>query len=299
VSQNLAKNIDWELIRSFLQVAQSGSLSKAAQQLAVSQPTLSRQIQQLESITRLNLFKRSTQGLEITEQGSRLLESAQIMQDAADRFARQIAGLDGTLRGEVRISVSEIIGVYYLPAAIAAFQAQHPDVKVDVVISNEVSSLSKREADIALRMYRPQQPDLICRRLPDHHLGIYAHRDYLHDDPNLLRFEDMQAYHFVGYDSDMSLIEGAREQGVELKRDDFSLRTDSLVLQHALVQGKAGFGILHSRLAERTPDLVRLFPDVPIPSLQMWCVCHRDLQFNNRIRAAMQFIADWFARDDY
>ncbi|MEJ2644430.1 MAG: LysR family transcriptional regulator [Gammaproteobacteria bacterium] len=171
--------LDWALIRSFLAVARLGSLSAAARDMGVSQPTLSRDIQALEAATGLNLFRRTTQGLVLTPQGQRLVDAADHMNAAADRFARQASGLSVELEGDVRISANEIVGTYLLPPAIADFRQEHPAVHVEVVISNGASSLSKREADIALRMFRPTQPDLVARRLPDLELGFYAHRDYL------------------------------------------------------------------------------------------------------------------------
>lgn len=288
--------IDWDQIKMFLQVAESGSLSKAAQQLALSQPTLSRQIQQLEQASGVQLFKRSTRGLDVTEQASELLESAQAMQMAAERFSRQISGMDDELRGDVRISVSEIIGVYYLPQAITDFQLQHPQVNFEVVISNQTSSLSKREADIALRMFRPQQPDLVCRRLPDLEIGFYAHRNYLPQAADTIGLEQLANYRFIGYDSDLSMIKQAREMGYELSRDSFSLRCDSLIMQLALIQARAGFGITHVRLAQTMPELVRLFRQLPLPALEFWCVCHRDVQYSRRIRTAMRFFSDWFCQ---
>jgi len=287
--------IDWNLIKLFLQVAESGSLSKAAQALALSQPTLSRQIQNLELTCGVPLFHRSPRGLQLTEQASELLESARAMENAADSFSRQVSGMDDALEGDVRISVSEIVGVYYLPDAIVEFQKHHPGVNFELVLSNQASSLSKREADLAFRMFRPQQPDLVCRRLPDIELGFYAHRDYVKPGANTISLEEMEEYRFIGYDSDLSMIEQAREMGFALTRDSFSLRSDSLFMQLALIQAKAGFGITHVELARRLDGLVRILRQIDLPALEFWCVCHRDVQFNRRVSTAMRFFADWFS----
>jgi len=288
--------IDWDLIRLFLQVAHSGSLSKAAQLLSQSQPTLSRQIQQLEQQTGVQLFKRTPRGLVLSEAAARLLESAEAMQDAADRFARLVMGMEERIRGDLRISVSEIVGIYYLPPALAQFQLRYPEVNVEIVISNETISLSKREADIALRMFSPQQGDLLCRRLPDVELGFFAHKDYVNDDPDIIGTEKIQNYRFIGYDNETSMIEGARALGFDLTRDSFSLRSDSLTMQLALIQAGAGMGITHVAVARTLPGLVQLFKQIPVPALEFWCVCHRDVQYNLRIITAMRFFSDWFSR---
>lgn len=291
-------NIDWSQIRSFLSVARLGSLSAAARELGVSQPTLTREIQALETATRLNLFKRTTQGLVLTEAGQALVDAAGQMNDAADLFARQASGLSIELTGDVRVSANEIIGVYLLPPAIAAFREQHPGMQIEVVITNRASSLSKREADIALRMFRPQQPDLVARRLPDLALGFYAARDYIarHGVPADL---DAIKGHVIGFDEGMEFIEEAARHGYALQRNDFPLRTDHLLAQINLIRVGAGIGVTHVGLASRFPELQRVLEEVPLPPLQFWCVCHRDVQYNSRIRAVMQFLVHRFAADPY
>ena len=290
---------DWALIRSFLTVARTGSLSAAARQLGVSQPTLSRDVQALETATALNLFKRNTQGLQLTEAGQALMESATRMDDAADQFARQASGLSVELHGDVRVSANEIIGMYLLPPALAALRAQHPGVSVEIVISNRASSLSKREADIALRMFQPTQPDLVARRLPDMELGFYAHRAYLQKHGTPKTFAELQQHRPIGFDENNEFIEGAAQMGYQFVRNDFALRTDHLLTQINLLRAGAGIVATHVRLAEHWPELVRILDWVPLPPLEFWVVCHHDVRFNTRIRAVMQFLTAWFEDDPY
>lgn len=290
---------EWGKIRSFLAVSRLGSLSAAARELGVSQPTLSREIQALELSTHLNLFRRTTQGLQLTDAGQALVEAAGKMSAAADQFSRQASGLSVELSGEVRISVNEIVGIYLLPPAIAAFRIQHPGVQIDIVISNRVSSLSKREADIALRMFRPTQPDLVARRLPDMELGFYAHRDYIkkHGDPK--NIEDFKTHTIIGFDEEMGFIDGAAALGYHFVRDNFALRTDHLLAQLSLMRAGAGINSTHVGLAKHWPELVRVLQWVPLPALEFWCVTHSDVQYNSRIREVMQFLTKWFSEDPY
>lgn len=292
-------NIDWGLIRSFLAVSRHGSLSAASRELGVSQPTLSREIQALESTTGLNLFRRTTQGLSLTEQGQTLVEAAGHMDEAADQFIRQAYGLSAELEGDVRISVNEIIGIYMLPPAIAAFREQHPGVQVEIVITNRASSLGKREADIALRMFRPDQPDLVARRLPDLEMGFYAHRDYVARHGKPTSFEEFKKHTILGFDEGMDFINGARALGYEFVKKDFAIRTDHMLAQIALLRAGAGIGGTHVEIAKHFPELERVLEFVPLPSLEFWCVCHADVQFNSRIRAMMQFLIEWFDADPY
>ena len=292
-------NLNWSLIHSFLTVARSGSLSAAARKLGVSQPTLSRDIQALETVTELNLFKRTTQGLLLTEAGQQLVDAATRMDQAADMFARQASGMSVELRGTVRISANEIVGIYLLPAAIAAFREQHPGVQIEIVITNRASSLSKREADIALRMFQPSQPDLVARRLPDMELGFYAHRNYLRNHPAPKTIDEFKQHAVIGFDENMEYIESAAQLGFQFTRENFSLRTDNMLMQINLA--RAGTGIIgtHVALAKNWKELKRIMQWVNLPPLEFWVVCHSDVQYNTRIRAVMQFLIQWFETDSY
>jgi len=292
-------NIDWELIRSFLAVTECGSLSAAARQLGVSQPTLSRDIQSLETSTGLNLFQRSTQGLALTSEGFKLVDAAKQMDSAAGLFSRLSSGMSTELTGNVRISANEIVGIYLLPPAIAAFRQLHPGVQIELVISNQVSSLSKREADIALRMFRPGQPDLVARHLTDLPLGFYAHKDYVKKHGNPTTFEDLQSHQLIGFDESMEFIEGAAKYDIKLVRENFALRTDHLLAQMNLARSGAGIVATHKGIAEKWPEMTAVMESVVLPDLEFWLVCHNDVQYNQRIRELMHFLGKWFEQDPY
>ncbi len=292
-------NPSWDQIRAFLAVARLGSLSAAARELGVSQPTLTRTIQALESDTGLNLFQRTTQGLNLTEVGLALTEAATCMNAAADQFMRQASGMSEALEGHVRVSANEIVGVHLLPPAVAMLQQKHPQINIEIVISNEVSSLSKREADIALRMFRPQQPDLVARRLPDLALGFFAHSDYICRRGAPAGLADIRHHSIIGFDNVVDFINGAAHLGYTIARKDFALRTDNLLAQIALLRSGAGIGVTHLGLARRYPELVPVLEDLSLPPLEFWCACHRDMQYNARMRAVMQHLGDWFADDPY
>lgn len=292
-------NLDWDLIRSFLAVSELGSLSAAARQLGVSQPTLSREIQALEKNSGLNLFRRTTQGLILTEAGQSLVDAASRMSEAADEFNRQASGLSAELEGDVRISVNEVVGIFLLPPALAEFRKLHPGVHIEIVISNYVSSLSKREADIALRMFRPSQPDLVARRLPDMELGFFAHRDYVKQYGDPANMQEFKGHTVIGYDENMEFIEAAAKMGFHLVRQNFALRTDHLLAQVNLARAGAGIVGTHVELAKYWPELVPVMQWVPLPTLEFWIVCHSDVQFNSRIRELTLFLADWFFDDPY
>lgn len=290
---------NWNLIRAFLAVARSGSLSSAARHLGVSQSTLTREIQSLEQSTQLNLFKRSTHGVQLTEQGQNLMDSAEQMEKAADNFARRSQGNVPSLKGEVRISANEIIANYLLPKALATFKDKFPQIVPEIVVSNAVTNLSKRDADIAIRMFRPSQSEFVSRRLPDIALGFFAHRQYLEKFGRPDSVEDLKQHRLINEDLDNTFVTGATALGYQFSKQDFAFRTDHLQLQINLARAGAGIVGTHTKLAQHWPELEQVLTDFPLPSLQCWLVCHSDVQYNARIRETLHFLSDWFSADPY
>ena len=292
-------NIDWGLIRSFIQTARDGSLSAAAKSLGVSQPTLSRNIQMLEQQTKLQLFQRSTKGLSITEAGEKLIDAAKQMEEASDLFQRQTTGLSEELEGDIRISANEIVGIYLLPPALTAFREQHPKVHIEIEITNQSTSLSKRDADIALRMYRPTQPDLVARRLPDLPLGFFASKNYIEQYGVPTSAEDFKRHHVIGFDRDMTFIAAAQNMGFDLSSQDFDFRTDYLPAQLNLARFDGGIVGTHVGLAKQHPELEQILDWLPLPPLEFWVVCHADTAYNARIREMTTFLGQSFGGDNY
>lgn len=290
---------NWNWIRAFLAVAEHGSLSAAADALGLSQPALSRQIQQLETATGWPLFSRSTTGLQMTAEGTQLLATAQAMGEAADQFQRHLTGQSPALEGDVRISTSELIGQYILAPALVAFQKLWPGVQVDTVLTDRISSLSKGEADLALRMVRPSQPDLVVRQLGQIPLGFYCARSYAEEHGVPQTAGELSQHRLIGPDQDTTYIREAAAMGLDMQRADFSLRSDSLLMQVAYTRAGGGVGVLHQPLAAHWPDLVPVMTDVNLPKLDLWLVCHGDVRHSHRIRTLQQFLIEWFDSGAY
>ncbi len=292
-------NISWDWVRAFIQTAKDGSLSAAAKSLGVSQPTLSRNIQMLEQHIKLQLFKRTTRGLTLTEAGEKLIESAQTMGEASDFFQRQISGLSEELEGDIRISANEIVGIYLLPAALANFREKHPKVHIEIEITNQTTSLTKRDADIALRMYRPTQPDLTVRRLPDLPLGFFASKNYLEQHGTPSTPESFIQHNIIGFDRDMAFISAAQGMGFKLSAKDFEFRTDYMPAQIQLARFDGGIVGTHIGLAKQYPELEQILDWLPLPALEFWIVCHQDTAYNARIRELTKHLGQWFSSDNY
>jgi len=290
---------DWNWIRVFLAVCERGSLSAAARELGMSQPTLSRHIQQMEHKTGLNLFKRTTQGLTPTIAAQNLLAPCQQMQQLAHGLEREISGQNQTLQGNIRISANELVGMYLLPAAITQFQNMHPQVSLELLIDNEVSNLNKREADLALRMFRPTQADLVVKRLPNLPLAMFGEENYLNKYGTPESVQDLLDHKLIGFDEVSSYVDLAQARDWPLKRDSFVVRTDNLLTQIALLKSGAGLVVTHKALGDALPNIRQVLPKIDIPELEFWLVCHSDVHYNRAIREFMLFLGKWFQDDPY
>jgi DNA-binding transcriptional LysR family regulator len=285
---------DWSLLRTFLEVATSGSMSRAAQALGSSQPTLSRQIAQLEAQLGHALFERTPRGVRLTDAGTALREPAERMREHAQQLAMVAAGRSQALAGTVRITASEMVSAYLLPDMLRALRATHPEIQVELVASNAVENLLEREADIALRMVRPQQGTLIARRLPDQPLALYAHGDYVlaHGQPTPATLE---RHEWVGYDRSDQMLRGFRDAGFQVGKEMFAFRCDNqIVAWHAVLAG-LGIGVGMVRVAALSPQLVRVLPKIPVPPLPLWLTAHRELRGTPRLKLVFDFLAAAFA----
>lgn len=286
---------DWSLLRSFLEVASSGSLSRAAVALGSSQPTLSRQMAQLESHLGQALFERTTRGLKLTEAGAALRVPAERMREHAQQLTLAAAGRAQTLAGTVRLTASEIVSAYVLPDLLRPLRESHPEIQIELVASNTLENLLEREADIALRMVRPTQAALVARRLADQPLGFYAHRDYL-EARGKPTAANMLEHEWIGYDRSDQMLRGFHAAGFKVAREFFGFRCDNQVVAWQAVLAGMGIGISLERVAALAPQLVRVLPGVPIAPLPLWITAHRELRGTPRLKLVFDTLAEALAR---
>lgn len=283
----------WELYRSFLGVLKEGSLSGAARALGVAQPTVGRHIAALEQSLQLALFTRSPTGLLPTEAALALQPYAESMDSTAAALERTAASQGAGVCGTVRISASDMVGVEVLPPVIARLREQHPGLKIELVLTNRVQDLLRREADIAVRMLRPQQALLVARRIGSIELGLYAHRQYLERHGTPQTPADLAQHALIGFDQETPFIRSAGKalQGL-LNRNAFTLRSDNDLAQWALLQAGAGIAMCQVPLARRNPALVRLLPEHITLPLETWITMHEDLRHSPRCRVAFDALVE-------
>ena len=283
--------LDWTLIRAFLVVAEGGSLSAAARALGQSQPTLGRQIAALESALGAELFQRQPRGLALTPTGASLLPQARAMAQAAGEFALIAAGQSAVLQGSVRVTASLVVSTFVLPPILARLRAEEPRITIDLVPSDATTSLLYREADIAVRMYRPTQLDLVTRYLGDLPLGVYAAQSYLDRRGTPRSREEFLTHDLIGYDRSSLIEDGFRNMGFDVGRDFFALRCDDNIAYWGLVQAGCGIGFLMDHLGHATPGLVRLDLGFDLPRLPVWLTAHQAMRQTPRIRRVWDALA--------
>lgn len=282
---------DWSDIQVFLALMESGSLSRAARALGVSQPTLTRRLQRLEARLGARLFERSAgQGVRPTDAAHGLVPSAQAMAQHAAQWARSARSSAREVAGAVRVTASEMVSVFVLPPLVARARDELPRLAWEIVASDAIEDLRERRADIALRMTAPQEPDLIARRLRDEPLGFYAAHSYLQrrgePHPN-----DIRAHAWVGYDRVELLLRGFAQAGHAVTRDLFCVRCDHTVVQWQAVRAGIGIGVGLARVAEQDAGLQPVLTTIHVPPLPMWLVTRRDMRQSPRLKAAFDFLA--------
>ena len=281
----------WSLVQSFLAALDQGSLLGAARALGASQPTIGRHIAELESQLGVVLFERTGRGLLPTAMALQLADAARAMEAGAHRLARSVSGAEAGVSGTVRITASQPVACLLLPPLLARMREALPDVQVELVSSNEVTNLLRREADIALRMVRPDQASLVAKRIASVKLGAYAHRDYLRRKGTPREPADLLQHELIGNDRHEDILQGFAGMGYPVDRQRFAFRTDDLIAYWEAVRAGLGVGFVSEYVARADPLVVRVLPQLPLPALPIWLTVHREIRTSGRIRAVYDFLA--------
>jgi DNA-binding transcriptional LysR family regulator len=282
---------DWNKARAFLVTAEEGSLSAAARALGMAQPTLGRQVDGLEQELGIVLFERVGRGLTLTPSGLELLDHVRDMGEAAGRVSMTALGQSQALEGTICISASETYAVELLPPIIAKLRIMEPGIQVEIVVANHASDLRRREADIAIRNFRPTEPDLIAKKIGDADAILYATPDYIEKIGNPTKPYDLRHADFVNMDHGGMMLKGLNTLGLGLTEANFPLLTESYLVMWELVRQGAAIGILDAYIGDADPIVRRVLPDLEPLVFPIWLVSHRELTTSRRIRMVYDFLA--------
>lgn len=282
---------DWNQARSFLTVAEEGSLSAAARRLGLTQPTLSRQVAGLEDTLGVALFERTPRALVLTQAGGELLSHFREMGRAAQQISVVAAGQKESIVGHVVIAATELMATQYLPPIIEDLRKQAPRLTIEVVASKQLSDLRRREADIAIRHSQPQDKKLVARRLADIEATLFASRKYMKEMGRPTKLAHLSKMTFVGAGDHERLLRPLALRGLALTSSNFNFHADNdLVLLEFVRQG-FGIGMLPSNLVKRYPELVEVWPKLKPLQFETWLASHREILTNPRIRLVFDLLA--------
>jgi len=284
------KPLDWDSYRSLLAVLDEGSLSGAARALGLAQPTIGRHIEAIEQALKRPLFLRSQRGLRPTETALALRPYAQALQANAEALVRAASRQDDHISGAVRITASEVIAAEVLPFILADHAMIHPQLSFDVDASNRNADLLSRAADIAVRMARPQQQNLLAVWCGEVELGLHATPGYVARHGLLERIEDIGAHRLVGFDHETPLVRAVRQMLPLPPREAFTLRTDADLAALGAIRAGYGIGMCQTGIARRE-GWVRLLPGQMTLNLEVWIVMHEDLKANPACRVTFDALA--------
>lgn len=282
---------DWNKARAFLVTAEEGSLSAAARALGMAQPTLGRQVDGLEQELGIVLFERVGRGLRLTPGGMELLDHVRDMGEAASRVSLTALGQSQALEGKICISASETYAAVLLPPIITKLRQREPGIQVEIVVSNHASDLRRREADIAIRNFRPVEPDLIAKKIGDADAALYATPEYIKKIGSPTKPQDLSHADFVNLDHAGMMIKGLNALGLGLTEANFPLLTESYLVMWELVRHGAAIGILDTYIGDADPTVARVLPNMAPLVFPIWLVAHRELATNRRIRMMYDFLA--------
>jgi DNA-binding transcriptional LysR family regulator len=289
---------DWNDLRYFLELSRQGKLVRAAARLQVDHTTVSRRITALEKQLDVRLFDKSPHGYQLTDAGLRLLPLAEQIETRSNQLYQDIAGKDARLGGTVRVAAPEALGSQVIAGRITGFRTQHPDIEIELVAETRRTSLSKREADIAISFSRPESGRLIAWKLCDYRLRLYGSRDYLANHAPISAAEDLAGHGFVSYIDDLIEMPELRFFENTIKNAQVVFRSTNVSAQYNAILHGIGLGLVHCFMAYREPRLQVILPRQISVERTYWLLVHEDLRQVARVDAVCRFLTRILSGND-
>lgn len=288
-------NLDWNQLKAFLETAETGSLSAAARKLGLTQPTLSRQVAAIEQSMGVTLFERVGKSMALTPTGIGLLQHARAMGAAAEALKLSATGSSQAVGGVVSISATDVMAAYLLPPLIARLRKREPSIAIEIISSDARSDLLRREADIAIRHIKTEQPELITRLIRDAQANYYASEAWIEVFGHPRQAKEVANLPFVGADRSGHYLGYLQQLGLPIAEANFSCYADNSMANWSLVRNGMGIGAMVDEIASVTPGVVRVLNDEPPVQFPIWLVTHRELRTSKSIRVVFEALAQGLA----
>lgn len=282
---------NWNRARAFLVAAEEGSLSAAARALGVAQPTLGRQVDALEQELGVALFERVGRGLTLTPTGLSLLEHIREMADAAGRVSLAASGRSQSIEGKISLTASQGIAAFLLPPILTELRREQPGIEIELLASNVPLDLRRRETDIAIRNFRPTQPDLVAKKICDAEAVLYAAPEYLQRLGNPTTADALSEAAFIAFGHGREYMDGLNALGLSLTRDSFPIVSEDHLVGWEMVKHGAGIGIAMAVIGDAEPRVVRALPGLSSFPVPVWLTTHREVHTSLRVRTVYDFVA--------
>lgn len=291
-----AISFDWNQARAFLATAEEGSLSAAARALGLTQPTLGRQVTALEDHLGVMLFERGGRAMTLTDAGQELIEHFRAMGTAAERVSLTATGQSQTVEGHVAITATDIVISYFLPAVLQDLRSRAPGIEVELIAANDLRDLRRREADIALRNVRPEDPELIAKLLREVPVHLFASTAYLDRRGRPATNADLAGHDFIGMGTSGALVGMLNAHGVPVTQTQMRYTSQSALLGWRMMQDGLGICPMSVDIAARTPGVERLAVDMDPLIVPLWLTTHQELRTSRRIRIVFDLLAEALGR---
>lgn len=286
-----AISFDWTQVRAVLATVEEGSFSAAARALRSTQPTIGRQISDLEATLGVTLFERSVRGPALTDAGRELLGHVRAMGEAATLISMTASAHTQEVSGEVAVTATDLLSASVLPKVLAPLRRDAPGIRVRIVASNDTQNLIQREADIAIRHARPEQPELFARHIGNFRAALYAARSYLDSTGRPRSPRDIAEHAFVGSPDPERLIPALHNMGIPIRAENFVMNSQNGVVVWELLKSGFGISMLPEILCDAEPSVEKVLPSLPSLEFPIWLVTHRELQTSRRIRVVFDQLA--------
>lgn len=284
--------VSWNWLRSLVAVVNSGSLSAAARATKATQPTIGRHIRALEKQLGETLFDRRPDGLVPTARGTEIYERAAAVDEAITGLTSSIGSRSPAVSGVVRITSSLNFTVELLPALVTELLRENPQLQIELIPSDEVRNLLRREADLAVRLARPTQPEVIASKVGEVTLGLYAHRDYLARRGTPRTASQFSKHDLIGYQDAAATVARLAEIGLQIDPAQVRICSENLLTLVAILRAGCGIGACDVWLANRHPELRRVMPRVDVATWPVWIAAHDDLHRSRRFRLVFDYLSD-------
>lgn len=289
--------MDWDKLRIFHAVAEAGSFTHAGETLNLSQSAVSRQISSLEESLGISLFHRHARGLILTEQGELLHKTARDIFGKLAMIEGQITDSKQLPEGPMRITVAEFIGSTWMAPRLAKFRDEHPDIQLTILLDDRILNLSMREADVAIRLYKPEQSDLVQRHITSLHFSICASKAYLEKHGTPKEAKELRQHTLIGFPENVPAPYADpnwlfRVAGIDPEHTNNLLMMNSLYAIARAVETGAGIAALPHYMIHGNPDIVPLFPDLERPPVDVYFVYPEERRHSKRIAIFRDFLLE-------